>query len=64
MLFKKEDGSTKFIDVSIVEKMTLDYVNNFLTVGSFAEYYDLELDSAEQLISSGLRIIGYKKEVA
>lgn len=33
-----------------IDRMYLDYVNNFLTVERFAEYYDLSVDSANGLI--------------
>ncbi len=33
------------------EEMYLDWVNNFLTVDAFAEYYSLSTEEAEQLIN-------------
>jgi hypothetical protein len=35
------------------QEMHLDYVNNFLTVDVFAEYYSLTLDQANYVIKSG-----------
>jgi hypothetical protein len=36
--------------------MFLDYINNFLTIGRFADYYGLEENEAQALIDAG-RII-------
>lgn len=33
--------------------MYLDYVNNFLTIERFAEYYNLSVDGAKFVISEG-----------
>ena len=32
------------------EALYLDYVNNFLTVARFAEYYEINIDLAESFI--------------
>lgn len=32
------------------EKLYLDYLNNFLTIKNFANYYDLNINYASQLI--------------
>jgi hypothetical protein len=42
------------------EFMYLDYVNNFLTVERFAEYYDLTIEEANLIIDKG-RIINNSK---
>lgn len=34
----------------------LDYLNNFLSVARFAEYYNLPLDVAEFILETGRRI--------
>lgn len=39
-----------------IENMYLDYFNNFLSVYRFAEYYDLELDTAERVINLGRKL--------
>lgn len=41
---------------SKLELMYLDYVNNFLTVGAFADYYDLSINGASAIIESGKKI--------
>lgn len=46
---------------SEVESMYLDYVNNFLTVSSFAEYYGLTIKRANEIINLG-REINNKKQ--
>lgn len=33
-----------------VENIYLDYVNNFLTIGRFAEYYSLSVERAQRLL--------------
>lgn len=43
-----------------LEAMYLDWVNNFLTVESFADYYAMDKKSASLLIEA-LRIIFEKK---
>lgn len=35
------------------KSMYLDYLNNFLTVEKFAEYYDLSITDAKTVISIG-----------
>ena len=39
------------ISYSKKEEMYLDWVNNFLTVDVFAQYYSLSTEEAEQLIN-------------
>jgi len=34
-------------------KMYLDWFNNFLTVQAFADYYQLSIDKAEEVIEQG-----------
>jgi|TARA_Y100000590_G_scaffold84148_1_gene93966 hypothetical protein len=43
-----------------LEKMYLDYVNNFLTVTRFAEYYGITVKDANEIINLG-RIINHSK---
>tara|TARA_R100000655_G_scaffold1110_1_gene4415 strand:+ start:2519 stop:2656 length:138 start_codon:yes stop_codon:yes gene_type:complete len=43
-----------------LEKMYLDYVNNFLTVTRFAEYYGISETEANEIINLG-RIINQNK---
>jgi hypothetical protein len=35
------------------ERLYLDYVNNFLTVDRFAEYYALSIKTANEVINEG-----------
>lgn len=44
-----------------IEKMYIDYFNNFLTVERFAEYYNIEIDKAQRVINLG-RIINHNKK--
>lgn len=37
----------------MIEEMYLDYVNNFLTVERFAEYYGIRLGTAHMIIEVG-----------
>lgn len=39
-----------------IEKLYLDYVNNFLTVAYFAEYYEMSLTKANRVIEIGRAI--------
>ena len=39
-----------------IEKLYLDYFNNFLTVEYFANYYGLELEKAYRIINLGRKI--------
>ena len=41
----------------LTEKMYLDYVNNFLTVESFSEYYNISEEFAVALIKEGKKIV-------
>ena len=43
-----------------LEKMYLDYVNNFLTVERFAEYYSISVKEANDIINLG-RILNHSK---
>lgn len=38
------------------EELYLDYFNNFLSVGAFAEHYNLEISEAEKIIKEGREI--------
>lgn len=40
----------------VITSMYLDYVNNFLTVDAFAQYYYLPVDEARQVIEQGRNI--------
>ena len=40
----------------VITSMYLDYVNNFLTVDAFAQYYYLPIDEARQVIEQGREI--------
>ena len=44
-------------------EMYLDYVNNFLSVSRFAEYYNISEDEANQVIKIG-RMLNNTKKVA
>ena len=37
-------------------EMYLDYVNNFLSVDFFAEYYSISVDEANRVINEGRKI--------
>ena len=37
-------------------EMYLDWVNNFLTIECFAEYYEIEEDTARAIINEGREI--------
>lgn len=39
-----------------IEELYLDYVNNFLTVSRFAEYYSISTELAEAVINEGRSI--------
>jgi len=39
-----------------VETLFLDYVNNFLSVERFAEYYGMDMDKANRVIKIGRKI--------
>lgn len=51
----KTNGSTIYINgtQADVKKMYLDFVNNFLTIGSFADYYNISEKQASLIIESG-----------
>ncbi len=40
----------------VITSMYLDYVNNFLTVDAFAQYYYLPVGEARQVIEQGRNI--------
>lgn len=46
-----------------LEEKYLDYVNNFLTLDAFAEYYNLSLDKAYKIIEEGREIRALNKRV-
>jgi hypothetical protein len=46
----------------VITSMYLDYVNNFLTVDAFAQYYYLPVDEARQVIEQGRNIQNNIKE--
>lgn len=37
-----------------IESMRLDYINNFLTLERFAEYYNLTLEEAKRILRKEL----------
>ena len=37
-------------------EMYLDWINNFLTVERFAEYYEISLEQAQEIIDMGRKI--------
>jgi len=39
-----------------IERMYLDYVNNFLTVERFAEYYRISYSVAVDMLATGKRL--------
>lgn len=39
-----------------IEKMYIDYFNNFLSVYRFAEYYEIDEDQAYRVIDIGRRL--------
>tara|TARA_R110000824_G_scaffold187038_5_gene368284 strand:- start:920 stop:1078 length:159 start_codon:yes stop_codon:yes gene_type:complete len=43
-----------------IESMYLDYFNNFLSIERFAEYYNLSVTDADEIIKQG-RIINSRK---
>jgi len=50
------DKAKKVITSGATHYMYLDYVNNFLTVDAFAQYYYLPIDEAWQVIEQGRNI--------
>ena len=50
-----ESGSTIYVHGTKgdVKKMYLDYVNNFLTISAFADYYGITEKQAKKIIESG-----------
>lgn len=49
--------------IDLVKKMYLDYLNNFLTVESFSEYYGISEDFAVELIIESKRILEQEKKL-
>ena len=43
-------------EVKKLINMFLDWKNNFLTVGRFAEYYSLTIDKANEIINKGRQL--------
>jgi len=41
--------------LQLAEKMYLDYFNNFATVPAFADYYEIDEDTAKMIIDLGKR---------
>jgi hypothetical protein len=39
-----------------IEQMYLDYFNNFLSVDYFAEWYNMSVDTATNIINEGRKI--------
>lgn len=39
-----------------IETLYLDYVNNFLSIAAFAEYYGLDMGQANRVITLGRKI--------
>lgn len=42
--------------VNSLDKMYLDWFNNFLTVEAFASYYRLDVETANRVINEGRKI--------
>lgn len=40
----------------IIERMYLDWYNNFCTIERFAEYYNLSIEQARQIINIGSKM--------
>ena len=38
---------------TMIKRLTLDYINNFISVAVFADYYDLTVAEARSIISRG-----------
>jgi hypothetical protein len=49
-------------DISMHERMYLAYFNDFITVKRFAEYYNLTVDEANQVIEIG-RNENHRREI-
>ncbi|AEJ81372.1 hypothetical protein Erwinia_phage_Rouille_00122 [Erwinia phage Rouille] len=46
------------ITLAKLQEIYLDWINNFLTVERFAEYYALEVDEAQIIIQAGHKVQG------
>ena len=40
----------------VIERMYLDWYNNFCTIERFAEYYNLSIEQAKQIINIGRKM--------
>ena len=40
----------------VIERMYLDWYNNFCTIERFAEYYNLSIEQAKQIINIGSKM--------
>jgi len=49
-------------EVQKLINMFLDWKNNFLTIGKFAEYYSLTIDKANEIINKGRELNEYRAE--
>ena len=49
MILVQTNRGIKWIDEAKAEEMYLDYVNNFLTLSRFAEYYGISYVSANRI---------------
>ena len=49
-------------EVQKLINMFLDWKNNFLTIGKFAEYYSLTIDKANELINKGKELNEHRSE--
>lgn len=41
---------------SRIESLYIDFFSHFLTIGKFAEYHNIDMDTAERIIRIGERI--------
>jgi len=44
-----------------IETLYLSYVNDFLTVGRFSEYYNISIEKASKIINLGRKINNAKQ---
>lgn len=51
------------LSIQKFENMYFDYVNNFLTVGKFAEYYNMDSEKALKYINIGRKIYNTNIEI-
>jgi len=52
----QQHGNIKHLPVNNAATMYLDYVNNFLTLERFAEYYGLSYTSAQRVYAVGKEV--------